>query len=164
MVELRYASNNNFTGKKIYKTNTCYLKKATALKLNSVQKELELQGLGLKIWDGYRPPAAQKKLWKLVPDPRYVAPPEKGSRHTRGCSVDVTLVTSSGKELAMPTAFDDFSEKAQSNYQALPADVIKNRELLKKLMIKYGFMPVASEWWHFDDADWKTCPLLNISI
>ncbi|MDZ4125866.1 MAG: M15 family metallopeptidase, partial [Hydrogenophaga sp.] len=67
IVELRYASKNNFTGKKIYQTNTCYLKKATALKLDCVQKELETQGLGLKIWDGYRPPEAQKKLWELVP-------------------------------------------------------------------------------------------------
>lgn len=164
LVDLRYAGSNNFTGKKIYRTNVCYLKKTTALKLDAVQKELEKQGLGLKIWDGYRSPATQKKFWRLVPDPRYVAPPAQGSRHTRGCSVDVTLITSAGNELPMPTDFDDFSEKAHQNYLQLPAATINNRELLKQVMIKHGFTPATHEWWHFDDSNWKNCPLLNVNI
>ncbi len=164
LVDLRYAGSNNFTGKKIYRTNVCYLKKTTALKLAAVQKELEKKGLGLKIWDGYRSPATQKNFWRLVPDPRYVAPPAQGSRHTRGCSVDVTLVTSAGNELPMPTDFDDFSEKAHQNFMQLPAATINNRELLTQVMKKNGFIPATYEWWHFDDSDWKSYPLLNVNI
>ncbi len=164
LVDLRYAGTNNFTGKKIYRTALCYLKKATALKLDAVQKELEKQGLGLKIWDGYRSPATQKNFWRLVADPRYVAPPAQGSRHTRGCSVDVTLVTSAGNELPMPTDFDDFSEKAHQKFMQLPAATINNRNLLTQVMKKHGFIQATHEWWHFDDSDWKNCPLLNVNI
>jgi D-alanyl-D-alanine dipeptidase len=159
-VELRYATARNFTQKKIYRTKICYVRMATARKLDAVQKELESLGFGLKIWDGYRPHTAQEKLWKLVPDPRYVAPPSKGSKHTRGCSVDVTLVTNDGKEVLMPTDFDDFSPKAGSIYDLLAPEILKNRDLLKAIMIKHGFTPVSTEWWHFDDVDWETYPLI----
>ena len=109
MVDMKYATEENFTKKKLYDSNTCFLRKSTAVKLDAVQKELEGMNLGLKVWDCYRPLAAQRTLWQILPDERYVANPEKGSRHNRASSVDVTLVDSQGKELPMPTGFDDFS-------------------------------------------------------
>ena len=116
----------------------------------------------LKILDGYRPPSVQRELWKVKPDPRYVAHPDKGSRHNRGAAVDVTLVKADGSEVPMPTAFDDFSEKAAADYAKLPAEVIKNRKLLQDAMTKHGFTILKAEWWHFDDSDWKSFPIEEI--
>jgi D-alanyl-D-alanine dipeptidase len=138
------------------------LKRSTAIKLDAVQKELERINLGLKVWDCYRPLAVQRILWQILPDERYVANPEKGSRHNRASSVDVTLVDSQGEELPMPTGFDDFTPKAHHHYQKLPNQVIKNRELLKGLMEKAGFIPLPEEWWHYDDKNWKKFDILDI--
>ena len=162
VVDMKYASEDNFTKKKLYDSNTCFLRKSTAVKLDAVQKELERMNLGLKVWDCYRPLAVQRTLWQILPDERYVANPEKGSRHNRASSVDVTLVDSQGKELPMPTGFDDFSPKAHHHYQDLPDQVIRNRELLKRLMKKAGFIPLPEEWWHYDDKKWKKFDILDI--
>ncbi|MCX5921754.1 MAG: D-alanyl-D-alanine dipeptidase [Candidatus Dependentiae bacterium] len=164
VLDMRYASENNFTKKKIYTSARCFLRTSVAHKLDAVQKELEKKGLGLKIWDGYRPLSAQRIMWNLIHDSRYVENPAKGSRHNRGCAVDVTLVTKKGKELLMPTGFDDFSERAHTNYMKLPRQAIKNRQLLQGIMIKHGFLSMRFEWWHFDEANWQQCPILDIDI
>lgn len=157
-IELRYATSNNFTGQIVYSSYECLPLKETALRLADVQAELEQSGLGLKIWDGYRPMAAQWKFWELVPDERYVADPREGGRHTRGTAVDLTLVNAEGKELSMPSGFDDFSEKAHRDYRGATPEEIGNRELLRTVMEKHGFSGVPEEWWHFDLVGWENYP------
>jgi D-alanyl-D-alanine dipeptidase len=163
-LDIRYATTNNFTHQKVYPSACCYVRKAVAERLDRVQKELESLGYGLLIWDGYRPLSVQRIFWNLVPDERYVMPPEKGSRHNRGAAVDVTLVKLDGTPIQMPTDFDDFSEKAHCNYMDLPQEVINNRQLLTSVMYKYGFTGVDCEWWHFDDTQWQKYPIEDINI
>ncbi len=164
IVDMKYATEDNFTKKRLYNSNTCFLRKSTALKLDAVQKKLEAMNLGLKVWDCYRPLAVQRILWAILPDERYVANPEKGSRHNRASAVDVTLVDSQGKELQMPTGFDDFSPRAHHHYQDLPDQAIRNRELLKGLMEKAGFIPLSEEWWHYDDEKWMQFEIMDVPI
>ncbi|HPZ10338.1 MAG TPA: D-alanyl-D-alanine dipeptidase, partial [Candidatus Eremiobacteraeota bacterium] len=164
IIDLRYATEDNFTGKKVYSVNIAYLRPEVAKKLLKVQKKLKKIGLGLKIWDAYRPLSVQYKFWELVPDLRYVADPKVGSNHNRGAAVDVTLVDSKGKELPMPTEFDDFTEKAGRNYNKLPKEVIKNRKLLEDYMVSEGFLPLPTEWWHFDYKNIKDYPVLDIPL
>ncbi len=162
VVDMKYASEDNFTKKKLYDSNTCFLRKPTAVKLDAVQKELEKMNLGLKVWDCYRPLAVQRIFWAILPDERYVANPKTGSRHNRASAVDVTLVDSQGRELQMPTGFDDFTPRADHHYQDLPDQVIRNRELLKGLMEKTGFISLSEEWWHYDDENWMQFDLMDI--
>ena len=164
VLDIRYATTNNFMKQAVYDRADCYLRKKTAEKLRAVQEELAPKGLRLKIYDGYRPLSVQKKLWAIMPDENYVANPAKGSRHNRGAAVDLTIVDKSGKELVMPTPFDDFTERAHRNYNNLPAEALKNRKLLEDLMTKHGFVGLNSEWWHFDDVDWKGYELLDVPI
>jgi D-alanyl-D-alanine dipeptidase len=160
-IDLKYATTDNFTGIAVYDFQECYLHKDVVDKLFEVQKELQGMGLGLKIWDGYRPMAVQWKFWDLVPDERYVSDPRMGGRHTRGTAVDVTLVDSNGQELLMPSGFDDFSEKAHRSYTEAPLEAIQNREILEKVMEKQGFIGLPSEWWHFDLLNWHTYPVID---
>jgi D-alanyl-D-alanine dipeptidase len=162
-VDLKYATKDNFTGQVVYNFQCCLLLKDVAQKLSEVQAELETKGLSLKIWDGFRPVAAQCKFWELVPDERYVSNPKKGGRHTRGTAVDVTLITKDGQELLMPSSFDDFSEKAHRDYMGASDEAIKNRELLREIMEKHGFIGIPTEWWHFDLVDWKNYLPLDIT-
>lgn len=162
MVEMKYATDNNIAQTSLYSMNKCLLRKSTALKLDAAQILLEKQNLGLKVWDCYRPLAAQKKLWTIMPDSRYVADPTKGSRHNRASSVDVTLVDAFGKELLMPTEFDDFSNRSYRKNADLRQQAGKNSCLLEEYMKKVGFIPLSTEWWHFDDADWKKFKRLDI--
>jgi D-alanyl-D-alanine dipeptidase len=131
------------------------------MRLDSIQRELETRGLGLKIFDGYRPFSVTRKMWEILPDDRYVANPKNGSRHNRGAAVDVTLVDSTGNELEMPTVFDDFSEKAGHDFMDLPQHILTNRSLLKEIMTKYGFMPIKTEWWHYDLKNYEQYPILD---
>ena len=162
IIDMKYATEDNFAKKRLYDSNTCFLRKSTAVKLDAVQKELEGMNLGLKVWDCYRPLTVQQTLWTILPDERYVANPKKGSRHNRASSVDVTLVDSGGKKLQMPTGFDDFSPRAHHHYQDLPDQAIRNRELLKALMEKAGFIPLLDEWWHYDDEKWMQFDILDV--
>ncbi len=155
LIDLRYATSDNFTGQIIYDFSSCLVQRPVATQLDLVQKELEKIHLGLKVWDGYRPMYAQWKFWEIVPDERYVSNPTKGGRHTRGTAVDLTLVTLDGKELPMPTAFDDFTEKAHRAYMELPQEVLHNRSLLQTVMEKHGFIGMPTEWWHFDLVGWE---------
>ena len=160
-VDLKYATKDNFTRQIVYDFSQCFLLKHVAIALGEVQKELEKSQLGLKIWDGYRPIAAQWKFWKLLPDERYVSDPRKGGLHTRGTAVDATLVDENGKELPMPTAFDDFSEKAHANYAGASFEQLRNRDLLRTVMEKHGFSVAETEWWHFNFANWEQHPPLE---
>lgn len=162
-VDLKYATKDNFTGQIVYNFNCCLLIKEAALKLRDVQTELESIGLGLKVWDGFRPVAAQWKFWELVPDERYVSDPRKGGRHTRGTAVDLTLITKDGQELLMPSDFDDFSEKAHQDYMGASDEAIKNRQFLRDIMERHGFIGLATEWWHFDLIGWKNYPPIDIT-
>ena len=154
-VEMRYAGDDNFTGKRVYSCGRCYLRPETAAKVATAQRELRKKGLSLKMWDCYRPPAAQRLFWSLVPDPRFVADPKTGSVHNRGSAVDVTLVDPDGKELEMPTGFDDFSPRAAHGETRLPAKAVENRRTLAEAMERAGFRRLESEWWHYEDAEIK---------
>lgn len=153
-VELKYATEDNFTGAVIYDFTSARLRYGTVKRLAAVQAELAEQGYALKIWDAYRPPAAQFTLWEVCPDPVYVANPNKGySSHSRGNTVDVTLVLSDGTEIEMPTGFDDFSALADRDYGDVPEPARTNALLLENTMAAHGFACYAGEWWHFTDQD-----------
>ena len=165
VLDIRYATTNNFTGQQLYPHARCFLHRAPAKKLRAVQTELAQSGLGLKIFDGYRPLSVQRKMWAVFPQPGYVADPKKGSRHNRGAAVDVTVIRlSDGSELAMPTPYDDFTEQAHRDFKQLPEEVIRNRQLLEAVMTRHGFEGLPTEWWHFDDRDWPNYPLLDVDI
>lgn len=153
-VDLKYATTDNFTGQVIYDFSEVYLRYGTVAKLAAVQKDLAEFGLSLKIWDAFRPVSAQYTLWEVCPDRRYVADPRKGfSDHSRGNTVDVTLIDSEGREVAMPTGFDDFTAKADRDYSDCTEEIKNNAMILQLLMEKHGFTGYKGEWWHFTDND-----------
>ena len=152
LYDLRYAGTGNFMKRRMYPkgTDITFMRMAAVQGLQKVQKELNEKGLGLKIFDAYRPYSVTEKFWELVKDERYVANPAKGSGHNRGIAVDLTIINLSTKEeLDMGTGFDNFSDTAHSTYTQLPASVIQNRQLLRSLMEKNGFKVLDTEWWHF---------------
>jgi D-alanyl-D-alanine dipeptidase len=149
----------------IYKAPKAFLRSPVAAALKKVQDSLAFYKAGLKIWDAYRPYAASIRFFEVYPDTNFVANPRYGSRHNRGCAVDLTLVERvSGKELPMPTPFDDFTPKAHPAYASLPDTVLSNRALLFGIMAHFGFTPIESEWWHFDYKDWKSYPLMDLTF
>ncbi len=153
-VELKYAGSDNFTGQVIYDFTEAYLRYGTAQKLAAAQEALAAQGYSLLVWDAFRPAEAQFRLWEICPDPVYVANPEKGfSSHSRGNTVDVTLVLPDGSPVEMPTGFDDFSSLADRDYSDVPEAAAVNARLLEDVMTDCGFKPYAGEWWHFSDTD-----------
>lgn len=164
VLDVRYAVTNNFTGKVLYPTDKIFLRKIVADSLHSVQKKLKKLGYALKVFDGYRPLSVQKLMWKVLPDPQYVADPAVGSKHNRGSAVDLTLIDCRGKELDMGTEFDDFTEKASPSYTKFPADILENREILSKTMQECGFLPITSEWWHFDFYLWNKFSISDFEI
>jgi zinc D-Ala-D-Ala dipeptidase len=163
--EIRYATRHNFTGETLYPISAAFVQRATAAALARVQDDLAKEGLGLKIYDGYRPLSVQQKMWDLIRDERYVSNPAKNhGRHTRGTAVDVTLVDKLGNELAMPTPFDDFTEAAHRDSKTMSHRQRANMEKLQDVMTRHGFDPFPFEWWHFDLRDWKKYPVLNVSF
>lgn len=164
LVDIKYATSDNFMGEVLYTANICLLRRPVAERLVLVQKHLRNQGYGLKIWDGYRPLSVQKKMWEKVPDPGFVADPRYGSNHNRGAAVDVTLVDINGRDLEMPTGFDDFSEKARSDYPDVSVTAQQHRFILQQAMTAYGFQTINSEWWHFNDKDMKAYPVLDVPL
>lgn len=153
ITELKYATSNNFTGQMIYEFEDVFLRYGTVMKLKAVGDELAQQGLYLKIWDGFRPISAQFKLWDICPDDTYVANPNQGySNHSRGFAVDLTLVDAEGRELPMPTGFDDFSARADRDYSECDPVAAENARRLEAIMEKYGFQGYWGEWWHFNDT------------
>ena len=165
--ELRYASKHNFTGKRMYprNTQTTYLRLKPAIALAKVAEDLKEKGLGIKIWDAYRPYGTTVRFWKLIHDERFVANPSKGSGHNRGTAVDLTLVDlKTGKELDMPTPFDDFSTAAFHGAINIDTMKIRNRVLLKNTMEKFGFLPLETEWWHYSWPGASAYDVLDLSF
>ena len=152
VLDLKYATKNNFTNKKLYiNANTTYLRLEPAYALFELQMELNKMGYGIKVFDAYRPYAATKLMWDLIHDEAYVANPKNGSGHNRGTTIDLTLVDiKSGRELDMGTPFDNFTDSASHAFTAkFNATIIANRNLLRTSMEKHGFKILASEWWHY---------------
>lgn len=152
VVELKYATSGNFTGTVIYDFTDVYLRYSTVVKLMDVQADLREQGVKLKIWDGFRPLDAQQKLWNAKPDPKYVSNPQTGTNsHSRGNTLDVTLVDKDGKELEMPTGFDDFTTFADRDYSDCTDAAARNATILQDAMTAHGFKGLETEWWHFTE-------------
>ena len=148
-IDIKYATTDNFVKEKMYDCGRCYLRPEVAEAIVRVHKKLQKKGLGLKIWDGYRPRPFQQRLWNKMPDARFVTNPKKGSMHNRGAAVDLTIVDKNGKELDMGTPYDFFGEKAYQTYTNLPENVLANRKLLKESLAQEGFKPIRTEWWHY---------------
>jgi len=149
-LDLVYARADNVTGRRLYDEARAYLRLPAARALRAAQREFAARGLGLLVWDAYRPYSATVALWEAVGDSRYAAPPGSGSVHNRGCAVDLTLVAADGRELRMPTAYGVFSERAHANCRDLPASVLRRRDLLRTVMERHGFTALSTEWWHFE--------------
>ncbi|PLS17196.1 peptidase M15 [Bacillus sp. M6-12] len=166
VIDLRYATNNNFAKKQIYPLAIPLLRKETAQKLVMANRELSKKGYRIKIWDAYRPFSAQQVLWNAAApsQKRFVANPLKGSNHNRGASVDITLADKNGKELKMPTGFDNFTAAAAPAYKKMDPTARKNLNILAAAMKKQGFTTISNEWWHFDDSNRKKYPILNVPL
>ncbi len=152
-LDIRYATENNFTKQVIYTSSDAYLRYGTVKKLAAVQNELNSLGYSLLIWDAYRPTEAQWKLWAVCPDPSYVSDPSKGySGHSRGDTIDVTLISLDGEEIEMPSGFDEFGNAADRDYSDVSTTAAENAKLLERVMEKHGFSGYRKEWWHFSDT------------
>lgn len=166
VIEPRYADTNNFTHTKLYPpVTTTYLRRNAVYKLKAVEQELHQKGLGLKIFDAYRPYSVTVKMWELVQDERYAADPKKGSGHNRGVAVDLTIINlQTKKELNTGTGFDNFTDSAHHDFTALAAAILQNRRLLKNIMEKHGFASLATEWWHYALPDAAGYEILDLSF
>ena len=164
VLDIRYATENNFMKRNVYGVARCVLRREVAEKLSQVQADLEKQQLGLKVYDCYRPLAVQKVMWQIVSARPYVANPARGSKHNRGAAVDLTLVDSNGQELEMPTEFDNFTFRAHRNYQGASREAKKNRSLLEEAMKNRGFIPLSKEWWHFDAVGWQKFEIMGVPL
>jgi D-alanyl-D-alanine dipeptidase len=159
--DLRYSAANNFMHRRMYppKTRYTFLRSPAAHALAGIQQELKNKGLGLKIFDAYRPYSVTVSFWELVKDERYVANPAKGSGHNRGLAIDLTIIElATKKELDMGTGFDNFTDTAHHSFTALPLTVLQNRQLLKEVMLRNGFALFETEWWHYswpNDRDYE---------
>lgn len=161
VIDLRYATPDNVAGRPLYPSETpAMLRAGVAQRLSVAQKYLKEKGFGLKIWDAYRPQSAQSQLWQTTHNRSFVADPNEGlgSMHTRGAAVDATLVDASGRDVRMPTGFDNFTPAALMVYQGRDAVVRANLKLLQKAMAHGGFYGSRTEWWHFAAPDWKKYP------
>lgn len=156
VLEIRYATEQNITGKKIYIDKRACLREETIRKLAQVARELEEKGYRLVLWDGWRPASAQKALWAAKPDGRFLTPPNRISRHTRGTSVDVSLADRNGRILEMPSDHDEFTDRADEDFSDVPKEVAQRARLLRKAMFRAGFSGVPDEWWHYDLRDWAS--------
>ncbi|EHQ26851.1 M15 family metallopeptidase [Mucilaginibacter paludis] len=162
-LDIRYATTDNFMHQRMYTQARAFTRLPVAKALMLVMADLKEKGLGIKVYDGYRPYAVTEKFYEKASDKHFVADPKKGSKHNRGCALDLSLIDlKTGKELEMPTSFDSFSPKAAADYTALPQQVIQNRELLKSVMQSHGFKVLSNEWWHFDFNGWQNFELLDV--
>ena len=150
-LDLRYATDNNFMETTIYDCGRCFYRPQVARALLAVHQDLKARGLGLKMYDCYRPGPYQQRLWDVLPDPRYVANPKRGSLHSRGAAADLTIVDlTTGEELDMGAGYDDFRVEAYTTTTDLPAPAPANRRLFQAAMRKHGFGTIRTEWWHFN--------------
>ena len=166
-LDIRYARTDNFVGRIVYPEARAFLQRGAAEALVRVHKKLKKQGLGLVIFDGYRPWSVTKLFWEVTPEDKrkFVANPATGSRHNRGCAVDLSIYDQkTGDLVEMPSDFDEFTERASPNYKGGSAKQKKNRDLLRSLMEAEGFTVNQNEWWHFDYKDWKEYPIFDIAF
>ncbi len=150
VLDMKYATKDNFLKEKVYSCAKCFVREEVAKSLIEANKALLKQGYRIKLFDCYRPHSVQKKMWKIFPNPGYVADPKGGSIHNKGAAVDITLVRSGGGSVDMGTDFDHFGKKAHHSYTALSKEVLENRKLLRSTMEKYGFKTIRTEWWHYN--------------
>src|SRR5262249_23751852 len=164
IVDLRYATANNFLKRQLYPEGArCLLLSSAAQRLAQAAERLRARGLRIKVYDCYRPLSVQWQMWKVMPQPGYVADPRKGSNHNRGAAVDLTLATSSGSEVEMPTPFDTFSPASHHGAGASPA-AARNREELRQAMEEAGFQKNPMEWWHYELPHAQRLPILDVSL
>ena len=166
-LDIRYATENNFVGRKVYPEARAFLQKPAAKAVLRVHRKLAKQGLGLVIFDGYRPWTITKLFWEVTPEDKrkFVANPERGSKHNRGCAVDLSIYDlKTGELLDMPSGYDEFTERASPDYAGGTAEQRANRELLRRLMEAEGFTVNPNEWWHFDYKDWEKYAIYDISF
>jgi D-alanyl-D-alanine dipeptidase len=166
-LDIRYATANNFVGKPVYPEARAFLQRPAAEALLRVHKELKKRGLGLVIFDGYRPWTITKLFWEVVPEDKrkFVANPEKGSKHNRGCAVDLSIYDlKTGRNIDMPSGFDEFTERASPDYAGGTEKERANRDMLRKLMEAQGFTVNPNEWWHFDYKDWEQYAIYDIAF
>jgi len=165
--DVRYATPKNVIGRALYPEARVYLQRPAAEALVRVHRALAAQGLGVLVFDGYRPWSVTKAIWDgTAPDTReFVADPAKGSKHNRGCAVDLSLYDlKTGREIPMPSAYDEFTQRAYVTYAGGSAQARKNRDLLRDAMEREGFFAFAREWWHFDYKDWRDYPILDVAF
>ena len=166
-LDIRYASGDNFVGRPVYPQARAFLQRPAAEALLKVHNELKTSGRGLVIFDGYRPWAITKLFWDVVPEDKrtFVADPAKGSKHNRGCAVDLSIYDlKTGKEIPMPSGYDEFTERASPEYTGGTVEERANRDMLRKLMENVGFTVNPNEWWHFDFKDWQDYAIYDISF
>lgn len=166
-LDIRYATDNNFVGKKVYPEARAFLQRPAAKAVAKVHRSLKKKGLGLVIFDGYRPWSITKLFWEVTPDEKrmFVADPAKGSKHNRGCAVDLSIFDlKTGKPIEMPSEYDEFTERASPDYSGGTAEQRANRDMLRKLMEDAGFTVNPNEWWHFDFKDWEKYAIYDISF
>ena len=166
-LDVRYATTNNFTGRPVYKQARAFLQRPAAEALVRANQSLKAKGYGVVVFDGYRPWAVTKFFWdtasKNEREIEFVANPRRGSKHNRGCAVDLSLVDlATGKQVEMPSGYDEFTERAYPSYSGGTAESRERRDLLRAAMEAEGFKVYRSEWWHFDYKDWPEYPILNI--
>jgi D-alanyl-D-alanine dipeptidase len=166
-LDIRYASKNNFTGRKLYTQARAFLQRPAAEALLRAHRALKAQGYGLLVYDGYRPWSVTKLFWDVTPEDKhkFVANPQKGSRHNRGCAVDVGLYRlRTGKEIPMPSAFDEMSERSAADFPGGSEDQRRTRALLRAALEAEGFKVNPDEWWHFDHQDWPHYRVLDLAF
>ncbi len=165
-LDMRYATANNFTGKILYKQPRAFMTRIAAAALLEAHRMVQPQGFGFLIYDAYRPWRVTRALWNATPPgpkKNYVANPKRGSRHNRGCAVDMTLYdVTTGQEVEMPSAFDDFSARAHRDYSDDTPSARKHALILEQAMQTAGFRGMSNEWWHFDFTGWEAYPVLDI--
>ena len=165
-LDMRYATTNNFTGRVLYSEARAFLTAAAAQALVRASAAARADGFGLNIYDAYRPWRVTKQLWEATPagpKKNYVANPKRGSKHNRGCAVDLTLYDlKTGALVEMPTEFDDFSEKAHRDYAGARLIAIANRARLQTYLESQGFIGLSNEWWHFDFTGWENYPVMDV--
>lgn len=162
VLDIRYATKDNLTGRALYPFPAAFLRRSAAEKLVKAAADLRARKLRLVIYDAYRPLSVQKALWAAKPDARYVADPAKGSSHNRAAAVDLALADEAGKALPMPSRFDDFSTRAHHGAKGVKPGPRRNAEILKSALEKAGFESLREEWWHYRDPDAKSWPILDI--
>lgn len=164
-LDIRYATRNNFLGRPVYKQARAFLQRPAAEALVRINQKLRKQGFGLVVFDGYRPWSVTKTFWDATPEDKkiFVADPSKGSRHNRGCAVDLSMFDlTTGILVRMPSEYDEMTERAHINYECAPPEAKRLRGILRAAMESEGFAVYEPEWWHYDFKDWKEYPILNL--